>query len=62
MPKFKIKWQEEIVQYWEVEVEADNKEDAENIYYNGEHLTGDEVLDESSFIQSDFIEVEEIKE
>ena len=53
MPKFKLKWSESVIQYWEKEVEADSIEEAENLYHNGEHITGDEELVETTFLESE---------
>lgn len=57
MAKFILRWQEEVVQFWELEVEAKNKKEAENIYHDGDHITGDEYLDETLFLESSFTEV-----
>ena len=36
--KFRLEWTEEVTQHWETEVEADSKEDAEEMYRMGKHL------------------------
>jgi hypothetical protein len=62
MAKFRVHWQEEVIQYWYIDVEAKDEEEAENVYHNGEHVCGDEVLDDTDFIDSDFNYVEQLKE
>lgn len=59
--KFRIVWKEEVSQEWYLDVEAENEEEAENIFHNGNHITGDEVLDDTDFIDSEFLRVENIK-
>ena len=61
MPKFKLKWREEVIQYWEVEVEAENEEEAEQIFYDGNHLTvadGNETVTDTDWLESSFEGVE----
>ena len=53
MPKFKLKWSESVIQYWEKEVEAESIEEAQNIYYDGSLFTGDEELVETTFLESE---------
>lgn len=53
MAKFKLKWSESVIQYWEKEVEAESIEEAENLYHNGEHITGDEEIVETTFLESE---------
>lgn len=62
MPKFKIKWSETVIQYWEKIVEAETAEDAEQLYHDGNHIDGDEYVAEESFLESEFQDVEEIAE
>lgn len=59
--KVRITWTEEVTQEWYLDVEVDSLEDAENIFHNGNHITGDEVLDDTCFIDSELNGVEEIK-
>ncbi len=58
MPKFTIVWKEYVTQEWYLEVEAENEEEAEKIYKNGDHVTGDEILNDTDFINSEFVRVE----
>ncbi len=52
MPKFKLKWSESVIQYWEKEVEAESVEEAEKIFQEGNHYTGDEELVETNVLES----------
>jgi len=61
MAKFILKWTEEVIESWELEVEAESKEAAEAMFYAGENITGDEVLVSSDFIDRELREVEEVK-
>ena len=62
MAKFKLKWKETTIQYWETTVEANTAEEVEQLYYDGNHITGDEEMVDEDFLDSEFDEVEEIKE
>ena len=62
MPKFRIKWQEDVIQYWYTDVEAENEEEARNLFYNGDVINGDEVLDDTQFIDKELNDVEELCE
>ena len=55
--KYRLRWKQQMVEYWYLDVEADSPEDAEAIFDNCDHITGDEVLESSDFIESDFLEV-----
>lgn len=62
MPKFKLKWSETVIQYWEKVVTADSQEEAEQLYHDGEHIDGDEYIAEESFLESELDGAEEISE
>ena len=62
MTKFRIYWREEVVQNWYLDVEAKNVEEAENVFHEGNHITGDEVLEDTDYIESEFEGVEKLKE
>lgn len=60
--KFKIRWREEVVQNWELEVEVEDAEAAKAIFEEGNHITGEEEMIDEDWIDSEFIEVEKMEE
>lgn len=62
MAKFILKWKEDVVQYWELEVEAKTSQEVEDMFYEGNHITGDERLDETFFLEADFLQVVKVDE
>ena len=61
--KFRLEWTEEITQNWETEVEADTKEEAEEMYRMGKHLNSKAECFNTSFNEtSDEVRVQEIKD
>jgi hypothetical protein len=60
--KFRLEWTEEVTQNWETEVEADSKEEAEEMYRMGKHLNSEAECFNTSFNEtSDDVRVQEIK-
>lgn len=61
MAKFKLKWTETVSQSWETIVEAETMEKARELYDEGNHITGNEELVETSFLSNELEDVEEVK-
>ena len=61
--KFRLEWTEEVTQNWETEVEADSKEEAEELYQLGKHLNSKAECFHTIFNEtSDEVRVQEIKD
>jgi hypothetical protein len=69
--KFRLEWTEEVTQHWETEVEAENVEEAREIYNLGKHLnskaecyhtdfneTSDECIVQEKFDEEHFGEIQ----